>query len=113
MFAALSHPLRLRLYLGALDTTPPGSGIQFIEDLRPVCQDSFADHMGVAPSTLSHHVRILQDAGLLHAMRRGKTIVRWLDDDAYYELHGFPENLTDVCVEESATATKTDVSHGR
>lgn len=60
-YSALSDPIRLRI-LGALS---PGQ--------RCVCE--LLTEVEVAPNLLSYHLRVLRDAGLVEASRRG----RWMD----------------------------------
>ncbi|HUP15648.1 MAG TPA: metalloregulator ArsR/SmtB family transcription factor [Acidimicrobiia bacterium] len=60
-FAALSDPIRLRI----LDQL--GSGESCVCDLQ--------DAVGIAPNLLSYHLRVLREAGLVEASRRG----RWVD----------------------------------
>lgn len=61
-FQALSDPTRLRI-LGLLEG-----------GTRCVCEIQ-NDLSEVAPNLLSHHLRVLREAGLVHAVRRG----RWVD----------------------------------
>jgi ArsR family transcriptional regulator len=60
-FAALSDPIRLRI----LDQL--GFGESCVCDLQ--------DAVGIAPNLLSYHLRVLREAGLVEASRRG----RWVD----------------------------------
>ena len=46
------------------------------------CVCNLRDHVDVAPNVLSHHLRILREAGLVHAERRGRWIDYELDDAA-------------------------------
>lgn len=68
MFAALSDPIRLRI----LDVL--GSKQQCVCDLR--------ETIGVAPNLLSYHLRVLREAGLVEASRRGRWVDYRLADDA-------------------------------
>lgn len=61
LFTALSDPIRLRI----LDEL---SGEQ-----RCVC--TLQESIGIAPNLLSYHLRVLREAGLVKAVRRG----RWVD----------------------------------
>jgi ArsR family transcriptional regulator len=65
-FAALADPVRLRL-IGVL-----ASGGRCVCDLQ--------EQVPVAPNLLSYHLRVLREAGLVTASRRG----RWVD----YQLDG-------------------------
>jgi ArsR family transcriptional regulator len=59
--AALSDPIRLRI----LDVLGEGK--------RCVC--TLQETLEIAPNLLSYHLRVLREAGLVEAMRRG----RWVD----------------------------------
>jgi ArsR family transcriptional regulator, arsenate/arsenite/antimonite-responsive transcriptional repressor len=61
LFGALSDPIRLRI----LDSL---SG-----DQRCVC--TLQETVDIAPNLLSYHLRVLREAGLVEANRRG----RWID----------------------------------
>jgi ArsR family transcriptional regulator len=52
----------------------------------PLCVCDLRDHIHVAGPLLSHHLRVLRDAGIVTAARRG----RWVD----YTLE--PETLTEL-----------------
>jgi ArsR family transcriptional regulator len=60
-FSALGDPVRLRV----LDQLTSGQ--------RCVCE--LLDEIGVAPNLLSYHLRVLREAELVDASRRG----RWVD----------------------------------
>jgi ArsR family transcriptional regulator, arsenate/arsenite/antimonite-responsive transcriptional repressor len=67
-FAALSDPIRLSV-LDALG-----------RDRRCVCD--LQEALGIAPNLLSYHLRILREAGLVEATRRGRWVDYRLSDDA-------------------------------
>lgn len=60
-FKALSDPARLRL-------------VSLIAACGEVCGCELVDDIGVSQPTLSHHLKVLTDAGLLERERRGKWI---------------------------------------
>ena len=60
-FAALGDPVRLRILAELADGE------------RCVCK--LLEHVPVAPNLLSYHLRVLREAGLILASRRG----RWID----------------------------------
>ena len=70
-FAALADPARLRLF--SLIASQPGS----------MCACSLVEPLGKSQPTVSHHLAVLTDAGLLDREKRGK----W----AYYRV--VPERL--------------------
>ena len=59
MFAALGDPVRLRLY------TMIASAVD------EVCACSFVDAVGRSQPTVSHHLKILRDSGLILGTKRG------------------------------------------
>ena len=70
--AALADPVRLRL-IGVL----AGGG-------RCVCD--LQDQVPVAPNLLSYHLRVLREAGLVTAARRGRWVDYRLDGDGFAAL---------------------------
>lgn len=67
---ALADPVRLRV-LSMLAAAPEGE----------VCVCDFVEPLGKSQPTISHHLKILGDAGLVHGDRRGKWVWYSLDRD--------------------------------
>jgi len=67
-FTALADPVRLRV-LSLLAAAPDGE----------VCVCEFVEPLGKTQPTISHHLKILSDAGLVHGDRRGKWVWYSLD----------------------------------
>jgi ArsR family transcriptional regulator len=67
-FTALADPVRLRV-LSILAAAPAGE----------VCVCDFVEPLGKSQPTVSHHLKILGDAGLVHGDRRGKWVWYSLD----------------------------------
>jgi ArsR family transcriptional regulator len=67
-FSALGDPVRLRL-LSMLAAAPEGE----------ICVCEFIEPIGKSQGTISHHLKILGDAGLVHGQRRGKWVWYSLD----------------------------------
>jgi ArsR family transcriptional regulator len=67
-FTALADPVRLRV-LNLLAASPDGE----------VCVCEFVEPLGKSQPTISHHLKILSDAGLVHGDRRGKWVWYSLD----------------------------------
>ena len=67
-FNALGDPVRLRL-LSMLAAAPEGE----------ICVCEFIEPIGKTQGTISHHLKILGDAGLVHGDRRGKWVWYSLD----------------------------------
>ena len=62
-FAALADPVRLRV-LSILAAAPSGE----------VCVCDFVEPLGKSQPTVSHHLKILSEAGLVMGERRGKWV---------------------------------------
>jgi DNA-binding transcriptional ArsR family regulator len=78
-FKALGDETRLGL-VALLAQQEPG---------RALCVGRLAKELGVTPSAVSQHLRVLKDLGLVHAERRGYRLHYFLDSDrlaAYQEL---------------------------
>jgi ArsR family transcriptional regulator len=73
VFAALADPVRLRLY-------------SLIADAGEICSCDMLEPLGKAQPTVSHHTKILADAGLITGEKRG----RWV----WWRI--VPEQLTSV-----------------
>ncbi len=67
-FSALADPARLRI-LSLLAAAPAGE----------VCVCDFVGPVGKSQPTISHHLRVLGEAGLVHGDRRGKWVWYSLD----------------------------------
>lgn len=63
MFKALSSPVRLQL-LELISSHPDGE----------VCVCDVVEAFAVSPPTISHHLKVLREAGLVSAERRGTWI---------------------------------------
>lgn len=74
-FTALSDPVRLRV-LSILAAAPEGE----------VCVCEFVEPLGKSQPTISHHMKILGEAGLVRGERRGKWVWYSLDRDRLAEL---------------------------
>jgi ArsR family transcriptional regulator len=62
-FVALSDPVRLRL-LSLLATSPDGA----------VCVCDLVEPVGKSQPTVSHHLKVLRDAGLVTSEKRGTNV---------------------------------------
>ncbi len=61
VFAALSDPVRLRL-------------LSLVADAGEVCSCDLQDPLGKAQPTISHHTKVLADAGLITGEKRGRWV---------------------------------------
>src|ERR1700677_2123932 len=74
-FTALSDPVRLRV-LSILAAAPEGE----------VCVCEFVEPLGKSQPTVSHHMKILSDAGLVEGDRRGKWVWYSLNNERLAQL---------------------------
>jgi ArsR family transcriptional regulator len=72
-FKALSNPNRLKIFMRLLNCCPPGTACD-IEMAQKFCVGDLGDDLDIAPSTLSHHIKELSQAGLVQLERRGQNI---------------------------------------
>ena len=73
IFKALSNPNRLQIFQRLLNCCEPGT-VCSANTLNGFCVGELGDDLAVAPSTLSHHIKELQRAGLIKTQRRGKNV---------------------------------------
>ena len=81
--AALGHDARLSIFRLLVQVGPDGLRVGEI-----------GDHLGLAPSTLAHHLSTLVDAGLVVQVRRGRDVINSVDFTVMRALVGF---LTAEC----------------
>jgi DNA-binding transcriptional ArsR family regulator len=81
--AALGHDARLSIFRLLVQAGEDGLRVGEI-----------GAHLGLAPSTLAHHLSMLVDAGLVRQERRGREVVNGVDFPAMHRLVGF---LTSEC----------------
>ena len=74
-FSALADPVRLRV-LSMLAASPEGE----------VCVCDFVEPLGKSQPTISHHMKILSEAGLVQGDRRGKWVWYSLNRDRLAQL---------------------------
>src|SRR4051812_18989831 len=75
MFKALSDPVRLRL-------------LSLIASTAEVCVCELTDAFEVTGATISHHLRVLREAGLVDCERRGTWVYYWVQKEALNLLGG-------------------------
>lgn len=67
MFRLMSDPTRLRIILACLD--------------QAASVGEMAERLGISPSLVSHHLRLLRAARLLQAERRGRQVFYAVGDE--------------------------------
>lgn len=87
IFKALSHPHRLAIFQRLTRCCEPGTA----------CDVSFArssvgeigETLAIAPSTLSHHLKVLAQCGLIQTTRRGQFVDCGVDPEILSQLGRF------------------------
>ncbi len=74
IFKALSNPNRLKIFLELLPHLESGEVCTGDTEQVDACQLEMATRMNLAPSTVSHHIKELKQAGLVDITRRGRNV---------------------------------------
>lgn len=72
-FKALSDPARVRL-------------LSLIAESGEICGCDLEDPLGLSQPTVSHHLKVLAEAGLIHKERRGKWVYAHLREEGFNTL---------------------------
>jgi ArsR family transcriptional regulator len=88
VFKALSNPHRLVLFKRLLSCCAPGTRCSADQAMR-FCVGDLGQDMDIAPSTLSHHLKELNRAGLIQMQRNGKHIECWVEPEALERIDRF------------------------
>ena len=94
VFGALSNPNRLRIFLRLASCCKPGTTCSTDEGMRS-CVGDIGEGMGIAPSTLSHHIKELRRAGLIRMERSGQRVECWVDPQTLRDLSEFFSSVVD------------------
>ena len=88
MFKALANPQRLRIFLRLASCCAPSCCSGDAAKVRRCAGEVGAD-LGLAASTVSHHLKELRQAGLMRIQRRGQKVECWLAAEALDALRSF------------------------
>jgi len=88
IFKALSNANRLRIYMKLASCCDPGIMCSMEADAGAYVGELGKD-LDIVPSTVSHHIKELRQAGLIRVRRQGQKIECWVDKQVYDELIGF------------------------
>lgn len=87
-FKALSNPNRLQIYQRLLTCCAPGTGCS-ADAVNGFCVGDLGENIAIAPSTLSHHIKELQRAGLITTQRNGKNVECFVEPEKVQSLKAF------------------------
>jgi ArsR family transcriptional regulator len=88
IFKALANPNRLKIFLHLVSCCVPGT-VWSIEAKDSACVGDVAKNLEIVPSTVSHHIKELRQAGLIKMKRAGQKIECWVDPEVLKDLEGF------------------------
>ncbi|MCO6412467.1 MAG: winged helix-turn-helix transcriptional regulator [Thiogranum sp.] len=88
MFKALSNPHRLALFKRLMSCCEPGTRCRTDQEMR-CCVGDLGQDVDIAPSTLSHHLKELNRAGLVRMQRNGKHVECWVEPDVVNRIGDF------------------------
>ena len=94
MFKALSNPNRLKIFLRLISCCSPGTVWSIPEKSDSAaeycaCVGDLGRDLEIVPSTLSHHIKELRQAGLIKMKRKGQKIEYFIDPGAVTALKDF------------------------
>lgn len=88
IFKALSNPHRLALFRRLMSCCEPGTRCQADGAMR-FCVGDLGLDVDIAPSTLSHHLKELNRAGLVQMQRNGKHVECWVEPEVMKRIGRF------------------------
>jgi ArsR family transcriptional regulator len=93
MFKALSNPHRVAIYRRLISCCVPGTrcspGECSSDECGSECVGDLGKDLCIAPSTVSHHIKELRRAGLIHVERRGQKVECWIEPGTLDSLSTF------------------------
>jgi ArsR family transcriptional regulator len=89
IFKALSNPNRLRIFLTLVSCCEPGIVHTIEAEAGKAYVGELAKDLAIGSSTVSHHIKELHRAGLIHMERKGQNVECWIDADVVRDLATF------------------------
>ena len=88
-FKALSNPNRLKIFLRLVSECCVSFPGDEVESPQCACVGDIGKHMGIVPSTISHHLKELRQAGLIKMERRGQKMECWIEPETVKGMKAF------------------------
>lgn len=98
MFKALGNPHRLQLFHRLTTCCQPGTRCDLEAAMR-FSVSELGEGLDIAPSTLSHHLKTLHQAGLIETEREGQRVMCWIEPDVLQRLCGFFSGSIEIPIE--------------
>jgi len=92
IFKALSNPHRLKIFMRL--ACCGSEGVACKPDKVCECVGDLGSNLGIAASTISHHLKELYRAGLISTRRNGQRIECWVDPEVLDSLAVFFKSRT-------------------
>ena len=89
MFKALANPQRLQIFLQLVTRCGLPDCCDASSLGNRCCAGELGKPLDIAASTLSHHLKELRQAGLMHVERRGQKIECWINPEPLQFLASF------------------------
>jgi ArsR family transcriptional regulator len=86
---ALSNPNRLQIFRQLALCCEVGASCGSDDQAMRRCVGELGKGLGLAASTVSHHIKELRHAGLIRVERRGQNIHCWIDSEVVRSLADF------------------------
>jgi len=85
VFHALANPHRLQIFNILSGCCEPGTACT-TDEMLTCCVGDLNEQLDIASSTLSHHLKELNHAGLVHMKREGKQVFCSVNQDMLLEI---------------------------
>jgi ArsR family transcriptional regulator len=103
LFKAISNPHRLRMFMKLATSCTERSCCDASDEGIRRCVGELAEDLGLAASTVSHHLKELRQAGLVRVERCGQKIECWVSEQALSALSDFFQTVHETRAEGAAT----------
>ena len=98
IFKALSNPHRLRIFLNLVSNCSAETRCQATKQAIRSCVGDLGKDLGLAASTVSHHLKELRQVGLMSVERQGQKVECWISEDRIRELADFFDHARSTAV---------------